>query len=120
MKIAVGSDHTGYHTKYLVRHLLEKLGHEVVDVGTDSNETCDYREYARKLADAMKDCDYGIFMCVRGIDATKDFAELGLNAFFCEYEEDAKQEGRVLCLNEDVYDFENIIRTFLETRKPPA
>lgn len=118
MRIAVGSDHTGHHTKYLVRHLLEKLGHEVLDVGTDSAEECDYREYAGKVADALKSgCSYGIFLCAAGTDPVKDLADAGYKAFFCAYEEDAKQEGDVICMDEDCYDFENVIRTFLETRK---
>lgn len=118
MKIALGSDHTGHHTKYLVRHLIEKLGHEVVDVGTDSPVECDYREFAAKVAEAVKNgCHYGIFICASGIDATTDFDEAGLKSFSCQYEEDAAQEGDVLCLDEEAYDFENIIRSFIETRK---
>lgn len=120
MRIAVGSDHAGYHTKYLVRHLLEKLGHEVLDVGVDSSTSCDYREYAEKLAGAMEGCDYGIFLHAVGVDAAKDFSGRGLDAVFCRYGEEAGQDGRILCLDEDAYDFENIIRTFLETRKPSA
>ena len=53
MKIALGSDHAGFHYKaILVRHLLD-LGHEVVDFGTDSEKSVDYPDYIRPAAEAV-------------------------------------------------------------------
>ena len=42
MKIALGSDHAGYALKSAVGHRLKDLGHEVIDLGTDSEEPADY------------------------------------------------------------------------------
>ena len=50
MKIAIGSDHAGYELKQRVRPLLERAGHEVVDVGTESEESTDYPRHAAEAA----------------------------------------------------------------------
>ncbi len=42
MKIALGADHAGYALKSAVAHRLKELGHEVTDLGTDSEERADY------------------------------------------------------------------------------
>ena len=64
MKIALGSDHAGFHCKaMLVRYLLD-LGHEVVDFGTDSEKSVDYPDYIRPAAEAVArgECERGIVM----------------------------------------------------------
>ena len=45
MKIALGADHAGYALKSAVAHRLKELGHEVVDLGTDSEERADYPRF---------------------------------------------------------------------------
>jgi ribose 5-phosphate isomerase B len=52
MKIALGSDHAGYAYKEAVKRLLEQLGHEVHDFGTDSNAPVDYPDFIRPAAQA--------------------------------------------------------------------
>ena len=42
MRVAIGSDHAGYHLKQHLVATLEKLGHEVDDQGTHSDESVDY------------------------------------------------------------------------------
>ena len=42
MRVAIGSDHAGYHLKQHLVATLEKLGHEVDDQGTDSDQSVDY------------------------------------------------------------------------------
>jgi ribose 5-phosphate isomerase B len=42
MRVAIGSDHAGYHLKQHLVATLEKLGHEVDDHGTDSDQSVDY------------------------------------------------------------------------------
>ncbi len=64
MKIALGSDHAGFHYKVmLVRYLLD-LGHEVVDFGTDSEKSVDYPDYIRPTAEAVArgECERGIVL----------------------------------------------------------
>ncbi|TWT89665.1 putative sugar phosphate isomerase YwlF [Pseudobythopirellula maris] len=64
MKIAIGSDHAGYKYKELIKPHLEKLGHEVVDFGCDSDESCDYPDFIRPTAEAVAkgDCERGIVL----------------------------------------------------------
>lgn len=69
MRIAVGSDHAGYALKEQVRPLLEDAGHEVVDVGTDSDESTDYPRYAAEAARlvAAGDADRAVLVCGSGV-----------------------------------------------------
>jgi len=53
MKIAIGADHGGYELKKHLVANLQKLGHEVADVGTDSTAAVDYPVFARKVAEAV-------------------------------------------------------------------
>jgi ribose 5-phosphate isomerase B len=64
MKIAIGTDHAGFdHKEAIVRHL-RKLGHEVVDYGTRSAESCDYPVFIRPAAEAVAtgQCDRAIVL----------------------------------------------------------
>lgn len=69
MKIALGSDHGGYDLKCAIQEFLEKKGHEVVDFGTDSHDSCDYPLIAEPAARAVaaRECDRGILICGTGI-----------------------------------------------------
>jgi len=48
--IALGSDHGGYRLKEVLRKFLVEEGYAVVDVGTDSEEACDYPDFAFAVA----------------------------------------------------------------------
>jgi len=48
--IAIGSDHGGFQLKELLKPYLETLGLKIVDVGTYSEETCDYPDFAYAVA----------------------------------------------------------------------
>jgi ribose 5-phosphate isomerase B len=69
MRIAVGSDHAGFSLKEEVRPLLEGAGHEVVDVGTDSEESTDYPRYAAEAARMVAggDADRAVLVCGSGV-----------------------------------------------------
>jgi ribose 5-phosphate isomerase B len=68
-KIAVGSDHAGYELKEKVRELLRKMNFPVSDFGTNSTESCDYPDYARKVATSVSRGlhKYGVLCCGSGI-----------------------------------------------------
>ena len=53
MRIAIGSDHAGFHYKERLRALLAGWGHEVVDFGTFSTEAVDYPVFIRPVAEAV-------------------------------------------------------------------
>jgi ribose 5-phosphate isomerase B len=69
MKIIIGSDHGGYELKQIVVKYLTQLGHQVEDIGTHSNESVDYPEYAVQVARSVTDggSDRGILICGSGI-----------------------------------------------------
>lgn len=67
MKIGIGSDHRGFSRKEEVIAYLKKLGHTVVDYGTNSSESTDYPLYAFKLGEDIKNIDLGILICGTGI-----------------------------------------------------
>jgi ribose 5-phosphate isomerase B len=69
MKIAVGSDHAGYEMKKFVLSWLEHHGYDFEDMGPYSEESVDYPDYARKVAESVAHgkFDQGILMCGTGI-----------------------------------------------------
>lgn len=53
MKIAIGSDHAGYRYKSLIVEMLREEGHDVTDMGTDSEEAVDYPLFIRPVAESV-------------------------------------------------------------------
>ena len=68
MKIAVGSDHGGLEYKNAIVEHLKELGHEVIDVGTYSLDSCHYPLYGAEVAKkvASKECQFGVVVCTSG------------------------------------------------------
>ena len=68
MRIAVGCDHAGLEWKDKVKEILERLGHEVIDCGTNSKDSVDYPDFGLKVARAVAagDVDYGMTICWTG------------------------------------------------------
>ena len=69
MKLALGCDHGGYNYKEKLVEYLKKKGHEVIDYGCNSLDSCDYPDFALPAAEAVKDglVDFGIVICSTGI-----------------------------------------------------
>ncbi len=69
MKISLASDHGGLALKNKIKEYLAENGHEVVDFGTDTADSCDYPDYARPaaLAVAKGEAERGIVVCTTGI-----------------------------------------------------
>ena len=53
MTIALGFDHASVESKAWLIPLLENLGHEVQDLGCYSTDSCDYPDFAAKVAEAV-------------------------------------------------------------------
>lgn len=68
MKIALASDHAGFSEKEKLRLVLEELGLEVADLGTVSESSVDYPDYARKVAEQVASgrADQGVLVCGSG------------------------------------------------------
>jgi len=69
MKIAIGADHAGFELKERIKHRLAREGFEVHDEGTNSTESVDYPDYARKVGErvAQRHADFGVLVCGSGI-----------------------------------------------------
>lgn len=69
MKLAIGNDHVGYELKLIIKKHLEDLGHQVIDFGSDSSQSCDYPVYGKKVAQAVAsgECELGVLVCGTGI-----------------------------------------------------
>jgi ribose 5-phosphate isomerase B len=69
MKIAMAADHAGFALKENLRRRLAQEGHEVVDFGASSAESCDYPDFAQPAAREVGQgrSDRGILVCSTGI-----------------------------------------------------
>lgn len=69
MKIGIGNDHAAVEMKFAIKEYLESLGHEVVNYGTDTSESCNYPEYGAKVGHAVADgeVDCGVLICGTGV-----------------------------------------------------
>ncbi|HNJ61264.1 MAG TPA: ribose 5-phosphate isomerase B [Chitinophagales bacterium] len=64
-KIVIGSDHAGFEYKTEIIEFLRKINISIIDVGTNSEASCDYPDYAHALAEKIenKEAEMGILLC---------------------------------------------------------
>ncbi len=69
VKIALGSDHAGYHLKESIKQHLDQAGISTNDCGTDSQESTDYPDFAGTVSDQVRSgaSEVGILVCSTGI-----------------------------------------------------
>ena len=109
-RIIMGSDHAGYNLKLKVKAHLESRGFEVVDVGTNTPESCNYTVYADALCKAISagEADLGILVCGTGIGMSMAANKhKGIRAACCENTFSARMtrmhnDANVLCFGERV------------------
>jgi ribose 5-phosphate isomerase B len=126
MRIAIGNDHRGYLVKEKLIRVLEQLGHEVQDDGTDSGRPTDYPDVAaavcRRVADSSADrgiliCGTGVGMCIAANKTP------GIRAAACHDDLTAEiirrhNDTNVLCLAADMLggrEFDRMVEVWLET-----
>ena len=126
MIIAVGSDHAGFELKCkLVQHLKDR-GDEVLDMGTDSEQSCDYTDYAHKVTDAIISgkAPMGLLVCGTGIgmsiaaNKVKGIRASVLSDEFSAQATRSHNDANVLCLGARVVDEEKakkLLDIFLDT-----
>jgi len=106
MKVAVGNDHGGLALKETVISLLQELGHDVVDLGTNSGESCDYPDFAGKVAEGVGAGAYdrGVLICGTGIgmsiaaNKVKGVRAALCNEIFSARMARAHNDANILCL----------------------
>ena len=69
MRIAMASDHAGFELKEQIKAQLQGAGHDVVDVGPETDDSTDYPRYARPAARlvAEGDAERGVLVCGSGV-----------------------------------------------------
>lgn len=109
-KIIIGSDHGGLNLKKeIVKHLEEK-GYSVEDIGTHTEESCNYPDYAKKVAHAVADGKFpqGILVCGTGIGMSITANKVkGIRAAVCSDTFSARltkmhNNANILCIGERV------------------
>lgn len=105
MKIAMGNDHAAVEMKQEIMAYLQKKGYEVLNLGTDSSESCDYPLYGEKVGQAVAsgEADLGIAICGTGIGISLAANKVpGIRAAVCSEPYSAKlsrmhNDTNVLC-----------------------
>jgi ribose 5-phosphate isomerase B len=125
MKVAVAFDHRGVKLRERLLEELATLGHDVVDLGTDTDAVrIDYPVKARELGEAILagDAERGVLVCGSGVGASVAACKLpGIRAAICHDMYSAHQgvehdNMNVLCLGSEVVGAElaaDLVRTFL-------
>src|SRR5437660_5973262 len=128
MRIAVGFDHRGVHLRETVFEAIAGLGHEIVDLGTDSpTPRIDYPDKAREVGEAIRggEAERGVLVCGSGVGASVAASKLaGIRAAVCHDTYSAHQgvehdNMNVLCLGSEVVGAElaaELVRVFLGAR----
>jgi ribose 5-phosphate isomerase B len=94
MRIAIGSDHAGFALKQILADHLRKLGHEVIDKGTDSGRAVDYPDFAEAVAKVLLDgeAERGVLICGSGVGASVSANKIpGIRAGLCHDSYSARQ-----------------------------
>ena len=125
MKIAIAADHGGFELKDSMVEYIKSLENEVMDLGTNSADSVDYPDYAKKVCEEIQkgNSDLGILICGTGIGmslAANKFE--GIRAACVSDVYSAKMSrnhnnANVLCIGARVIGDEVaklIIKTFLE------
>lgn len=126
MKIAIGSDHAGFRYKSLIVDMLREEGHDVTDMGTDSEEAVDYPLFIRPVAESVArgDHDRGIVLGGSGNgEAIVANRVRGIRCTLCWNVESARlgrahNDANVLSIGERMVtesEMRDIIRTWLST-----
>jgi transaldolase/glucose-6-phosphate isomerase len=127
VRVAIGSDHAGFALKEAVTTALAAEHHEVVDVGTHSQDPVDYPDYAQAVGAAVREsrAERGILLCGSGVGASMVANRIaGIRAGLCHDTYSAHQgvehdNMNVLVLGGRVIGIElarEIIRAFLNAR----
>jgi ribose 5-phosphate isomerase B len=126
MKISVASDHGGYRLKEFIVSLLKKKGYEIIDHGTNSDQSVNYPDYANVVTDEIASgrSDRGILICGTGIGMSMAANRNSMiRAAVCGNEYTARMSrehnnANILCLGERVIGpglAADIVKVWLET-----
>jgi ribose 5-phosphate isomerase B len=127
VQIAIGADHAGYELKSLVKEWLTPQVEVLKDLGTNSEESVDYPDFAHAVAGEVEkgNFDMGILICGSGIgvDMTANKHQ-GIRSALCWNKEISKlakshNNANIICLPGRFISFEEakeILNTFFNTK----
>ncbi|MDP4177278.1 MAG: ribose 5-phosphate isomerase B [Bacillota bacterium] len=110
MNIAIGSDHAGFRLKNeIIKHIEEK-GIEFKDYGTYNEDSCDYPDFAEKVASkvASKEFQFGILVCGTGVgigiaaNKVKGIRAVTCSDTFSAHASRQHNDANILCLGQRV------------------
>ncbi len=128
MRVAVAFDHRGVKLRERVLEELAALGHETVDLGTDTDaERIDYPDKAREIGEAVTNggAERGVLVCGSGVGAAVAACKVaGIRAAICHDAYSAHQgvehdDMNVLCLGSGIVGADlaaELVRAFLAAR----
>ena len=93
MKIAIGNDHAGVEFKNKIMQELRSKGYEIMNVGTDTLDSVDYPDIAKKVSEKVLngEAKFGILICGTGIGISIAANKIkGIRAALCHNEYTAK------------------------------
>ncbi|MCB9207548.1 MAG: ribose 5-phosphate isomerase B [Ignavibacteriales bacterium] len=92
-KLAIGCDHTGFALKNLLIPILNKEGYEIIDIGINDESSCDYPDFALKVAEEVSQgkVSFGILIDATGIPSSITANKIpGIRAATCYNEFSAR------------------------------
>jgi RpiB/LacA/LacB family sugar-phosphate isomerase len=124
--LAIGSDHAGYALKRRISEHLEKQGIKFKDLGTNSEESADYPDFARSVAEhvANNQARFGVLVCASGVGMSMAANKVpGVRAALVLNDQMAKlarqhNDANILCLGQKFVSPDaatQIIDTFLNS-----
>lgn len=125
MIVGITNDHRGCKTKEILTNYLDYMGYNVVNYGTDTEDSVDFPDYAYKLGKAIvnHEVDMGIAICGTGIGMS--IALNKIKGVYCAKVSEpaeaslarAHNDANVIAISEDLPEerAKEIIKRFLET-----
>jgi ribose 5-phosphate isomerase B len=131
MKIAIGNDHAGVEMKFLLVEHIAEMGHEVENLGVDTEDSMDYPDIAAAVGRAVAggDADLGVLICGTGLGVCLAANKVaGVRATPCCFEYHARMarqhnHANVCCVGARVIGpdlAQAIVTAFLETPESDA
>ena len=125
MRIGIASDHRGYKLKEYLKEVLPTLNYEVIDFGTNSEESTDYPDYAFALGESVvsNKVDFGVAICGSGIGISIACNKVkGIRCAKVSNKEEAQvtridNNSNIVAFSEKILpeDALEIVKTFIET-----
>ncbi len=94
MRVAIGADHAGFELKQILLDYLRHRGHEVIDLGTTSEDPVDYPDFAEAVSKVLLDgaAERGVLVCGSGVGASVSANKIpGIRAGLCHDTYSARQ-----------------------------